>query len=184
MLALHRDAVKCRSPLLLLIFEQNSNSLPWNRVLVLSSVFLAGSVAIISKLTVFLQNGIKSKFSLNRSMWWGSKLLPHLCFDPLKKKQVVSVTTVFLFLSRCITSQLWNKYPFNLHCQFDRAGHFVKAHSQNGNMFLFHSFCYLEYQNGTCSTLAFLSIFKFFPKLTKTSQARNVRTLPLHFSGC
>lgn len=48
-------------------------------------------------------------------------------------------------------------------------------------MFLFHSFCYLEYQNGTCSTLAFLSIFKFFPKLTKTSQARNVRTLPLHF---
>ena len=158
MLALHRDAVKCRSPVLSLIFEQNSNSLPWNKVLVLSSVFLAGSVAIISN-SQFCSKMSETQFCLNRSMWGGSKLLPPLCFDPLKKKQVVSVTTVFLFLSRCITSQLWNKYPFNLHCQFDRAGHFVKAHSQNGNMFLFHSFCYLEYQNGTCSTLAFLSIF-------------------------
>ena len=147
----------------------------------------------------------ETQFCLNRSMWWSNKSLLPLYFNPLKNKQVASVTTVFLFLSRCITSQLWNKspetltflnillpyyfatleqIPRNLHCQFDRAGHFVKAHSQNGNMFLFHSFCYLEYQNGTCSTLAFLSIFKFFPKLGRTSQARNVRTLPLHFSGC
>lgn len=67
----------------------------------------------------------ETQFYLNRSMLWGNKSLLPLCFNPLKNKQVASVTTVFLFSAIVYYFAISEQIPLALLCQIDSTEHFI-----------------------------------------------------------